>query len=831
MCMKKRKHFVIPQITSTNKFPNISLLKIGEENPTDDVVNVREQYAKMALLLFYPFRARSDLIEDGSFWKKYRTSVREGTFWPKGLEILQNIQDINYNCPQLQKPVDPITASTTLRKHEKDKELNRSNQVDENTVSLDHIEDLLKSVQVPGQELSDPDINKRQLKQIAERVKVPEHTITNATSPSMLANVMDIPTEVTSFFPSTGDNMNVDEDDSRLDVDQYRRSYLQTNKTVIELITGRVFDSYTDVDWGNEDPTSDNSLASRINLGRIIHKHTLDIKQAAAFEILACSFILGSLDDYNVTDDELRKLFSFNDFVRNDKTAKLRGLKEMLVTKGGKKELVMFLSGMGGSGKSTVIKAFHKFAAHVSEFLNWSYDDKTIKITAMTGSAASLLDDANTLHMTACLNKEKVTDEDREKWIGTKMLFIDEVSFMTSSNLDNLDGKLRSLTQKSDILFGDVSIIFVGDFHQMHPVKGTPLYKIDTVQFTSINSAVFLNRSHRFKEDAPFGELLRKFRNGTITKDDILFINSRFIENDNVSLPESNKLHYACATNIERNAVTSAMFLKHLQATHTVSDDPSTECPNHTIIIKGTMREKRRKTGMISRNLRNMIYDTCGDADVENSEGKRAEPVLKFYHNVPLMMNSNDRIDEDLANGTPCIGLYLKLIQGAELQKENWEGFMVNTVYAHQVSYMICKRVKEKEEDPDEYFKVEPKSSAITVTCQSLGNLPIKGINMTQFGVIHNIATTGHKLQGVSLDDLVVNSWNYSCPNWVYVILSRVRTLAGLVFNVPLDENNDYTPKPELVRWEENIKNTVERPLFEQRGELEEYLEDERKYA
>ena len=152
-------------------------------------------------------------------------------------------------------------------------------------------------------------------------------------------------------------------------------------------------------------------------------------------------------------------------------------------------------------------------------------------------------------------------------------------------------------------------------------------------------------------------------------------------------------------------------------------------------------------------------------------------------------------------------------------------------VYAHQVSFMIFNRVKEKEEEPDEYFKFEPKSSVIIVTCQFLGNLPVKGISMTQFCVIHNIATTGHKLQGVSLDDLVVNSWNYSCPNWVYVILSRVRTLAGLVFNVPLDENNDYTPKPELVRWEENIKNTVERPLFEQRGELEEYIEDERKYA
>ena len=76
------------------------------------------------------------------------------------------------------------------------------------------------------------------------------------------------------------------------------------------------------------------------------------------------------------------------------------------------------------------------------------------------------------------------------------------------------------------------------------------------------------------------------------------------------------------------------------------------------------------------------------------------------------MMNSNDRIDENLANRTPCIGLYIKLKRGVQLHKENWEGFMVNTVYAHEVKYMICRQEKEKDKDTDEYFKVEPKNSA-----------------------------------------------------------------------------------------------------------------------
>ena len=64
-----------------------------------------------------------------------------------------------------------------------------------------------------------------------------------------------------------------------------------------------------------------------------------------------------------------------------------------------------------------------------------------------------------------------------------------------------------------------------------------------------------------------------------------------------------------------------------------------------------------------------------------------------------------------------------------------------------------------------------------------------------------------------------------------YVVLSRVRKLAGLMLNIPLDAKKDYSPKPELTRWEQDIRQRIEKPLFEQRQELQEYLLDESKYA
>ena len=84
----------------------------------------------------------------------------------------------------------------------------------------------------------------------------------------------------------------------------------------------------------------------------------------------------------------------------------------------------------------------------------------------------------------------------------------------------------------------------------------------------ALNRAIFLNKSHRFKEDEQFGKVLRRLRHGNITIDDIKWINERFVENNNVSLPSADKIRYACNTNEHRNAVSNALFKKHLEATH-----------------------------------------------------------------------------------------------------------------------------------------------------------------------------------------------------------------------------------------------------------------------
>ena len=61
----------------------------------------------------------------------------------------------------------------------------------------------------------------------------------------------------------------------------------------------------------------------------------------------------------------------------------------------------------------------------------------------------------------------------------------------------------------------------------------------------------------------------------------------------------------------------------------------------------------------------------------------------------------------------------------------------------------------------------------------------------------------------------------------MYVVLSCVSTLDGIVINEKLDTNKKFGCNPVLFRWEKKMKNTIERKTFEQRGQLQEYIDEE----
>jgi hypothetical protein len=95
------KHPTIPKISlPRDKLCPIEELELHLIDPNEDTIDKREMYAKIALIMFYPFRELSDLTCIGeSYWKTFHQELtshhkKEVTkFWKKGFKILQNIQD------------------------------------------------------------------------------------------------------------------------------------------------------------------------------------------------------------------------------------------------------------------------------------------------------------------------------------------------------------------------------------------------------------------------------------------------------------------------------------------------------------------------------------------------------------------------------------------------------------------------------------------------------------------------------------------------------------------------------------------------------------------
>ncbi len=176
------------------------------------------------------------------------------------------------------------------------------------------------------------------------------------------------------------------------------------------------------------------------------------------------------------------------------------------------------------------------------------------------------------------------------------------------------------------------------------------------------------------------------------------------------------------------------------------------------------------------------------------------------------MTLDNSRIDEGLANGTPCRGLYLKLNDVCHFLQENWEGYMINSVSVDDVDHMVCMIECDPSQQPT-YFTVKPTNGLCNVTLKHFNNIALEPIKISFLPINRNISTTGHKLQGSTLKILVANSWTFNVQHGVNVVLSRVKSLNSLVLNAMLDENKHYSANTELVRWETQLRKQIEKNI------------------
>jgi hypothetical protein len=268
---------------------------------------------------------------------------------------------------------------------------------------------------------------------------------------------------------------------------------------------------------------------------------------------------------------------------------------------------------------------------------------------------------------------------------------------------------------------------------------------------------------------------------------------------------------------LKRNLISDNIFANILRQRHPKKDQYF-KIPKHTIIIKGYFQNWKTDVPKSSM-YHKLVQSRCGDDKVQCGNGTnviRIDPCLKLFIGCPIMVNSNDFKNLGAVKGTTAKFMGLKLKSDCEMNVELWNGYKVYTVQANEVEYILCEHSKKEKTDSSRTFMLPPQVFPVTVN-YPIGSrecLKLEKSKIIQFPINNDLATTGHKLQGMTKKYLIVSSLNYSTPNWIYVVFSRVTSLDGLFLMQPLMTN--YNPQPtKLLKQEWIFQKEIELATLE----------------
>uniref|UniRef100_A0A8D0D7L8 ATP-dependent DNA helicase n=1 Tax=Sander lucioperca TaxID=283035 RepID=A0A8D0D7L8_SANLU len=305
-------------------------------------------------------------------------------------------------------------------------------------------------------------------------------------------------------------------------------------------------------------------------------------------------------------------------------------------------QFFFYINGGAGTGKSHLIKCIYSEASKILCKLprraeEADISNPTVLLTAFTGTAAFNIS-GTTLHSLLKLPRSlkppfqglgNNLDEVRSELLNAEILIIDEVSMVSKPLFAYVDVRLKQI-KGSQRPFGGMSVIAVGDFFQLPPVRQSkPLCVYDPCEIDLWQEhfqMITLTEIMRQKDDVAFAEMLNRIR--VKEKSDELSEADRALLSQAVTEPElcpTDVLHIF-ATNKQVDAHNSAMLaLLHSHITKIDADD----------------YKKDPQTGRMARQAKPF-------------KGNRNElpDTLNVAEGVRVMLTRNIDVSQGLVNGS-----------------------------------------------------------------------------------------------------------------------------------------------------------------------------------
>lgn len=328
------------------------------------------------------------------------------------------------------------------------------------------------------------------------------------------------------------------------------------------------------------------------------------------------------------------------------------------------------------------------------------------------------------------LNKSK-----RQLLQELELLIIDEVSMLRADLLDAIDTILKSVRRRNQLAFGGVQVLFIGDLFQLPPV---------------IKNHEWQSLSKFYQSPSFFNALALK------TSPPV------YLELKNI-YRQSDENFIKILNNIRNNQVTPS-DLELLNTYYKPGFKPEKEGEFITLTTHNQKADSINSQHLSQLSAKTFEYPALVSGDF-NENTVTAETTLRLKEGAQVMFIRNDKEEKPrYYNGK--IGV-IKSIHKNDIkvqfpdsdlelivQRETWEN----------KRYKLNKETQELEED-------------------------VKG-TFTQYPIRLAWAITIHKSQGLTFDKAIIDAGESFAPGQVYVALSRLTSLEGLVLFSKISKNS-----------------------------------------
>jgi hypothetical protein len=490
-------------------------------------------------------------------------------------------------------------------------------------------------------------------------------------------------------------------------------------------------------------------------------------------------------DSYEEIAENIIEKFQLN---KKQKVAFRTAVKNVIKRRNGEQteQIIGYVGGPGGTGKSQVIKAIVDFHKKIGK-------KNTLKLCAPTGTAAKNIGGSttNSLFEFSCDKRATKSVKLQNKLRKVETIILDEVSMVGCYDLLKISKALNEgKCVDSSLAFGGVDIIFFGDFIQFSPVRDPALYsgwydekhKRKLMQKKSaqtlinwnlginlwkqVNHIILLDQQMRVQDKA-YLDMLNRLRDGKCTDQDILMIKSRVV-GQNVS----------CITSIADTPI----IVPGNELVTAVNNLFVTPHSLHTNVYTSTALDYIAGKKKVPKNVAKLMKNW----PATRTQGLPGE--LQIYVGMPVVVSTNVKVELGITNGTSGVIRAIQL-NNAEVITEDTGIHNLEHPPECIIVEMDDIDVEPLEGLPANHIPITMTKSKrpIQVTVGQTASGKPKKVNVTRehFPLVPSFSYTAHKSQGKTLPKVVVdlrpsNTKNKVKIEFAYVPLSRVRRLEDL---------------------------------------------------